>query len=450
MLAGYIVLRLDVTNHPNNKDYHDYKVDSILHKQQKNRYPPYQHHVEIQTGQHEGHELIKLHDNLYQQQQQNRNPEHQQEEPPPALSSNNNLRKSASAVMAATTTTTTSTTTTSFSPQVIHKETATANTNNDVSASSIQSIVLSTEGSGATSVGFVKDLQYERSHPAFRNSFNSTTLTTTTRTTQVSQLANVALQSCWEFHRNDNTLSVTATCRDTDTVLYAYNRMNFTRSICGMEIPPYQVTKLILDTEEEDTTHDCLLQSTRHVFSQDSFPITGQGMPPIKVISQRNHNNHVNVASPTTSSSVKTIPVPCDIPCEYDATLMFASGTTDPVRTEHYIEGQDWKIIYDTYDSPRPMEKGSWKKDVYYSTLSRQSSIPYSNFDFTKYNLRDIPDLDYEFMERGATYFANINCQNSGTRRHKWINAFMATSYPVKAYGSCQHNTDTSMDISTM
>ena len=285
---------------------------------------------------------------------------------------------------------------------------------NPKGAAQLQSIVVEKQGSGPTNVGFVKDLEYERSNPDFLNAKISAE-EDAAHVLEIAKLSGAALRSC---AGPDGSLS--DACKDNDTVLYAYNSANFSRAICGVDVGPRQVVKL-----DSVTEHNCLTEPTRHIMPQDVIPWNATAMPPIKVLA---HND------PSTS----TVPVKCDVPCEYETALLF---TTGQVRQERYIQGEDWTIMYDSYESPKPMEKGNWKRDIYYSTLSRQSSIPISEFDFSTYNFRDVPELEFKFLERGATYFAEENCQNSATRRHKWINALSA-KFPVKAYGHCQHNTD--------
>lgn len=288
--------------------------------------------------------------------------------------------------------------------------------------SAANAVVVDKQGSGPTHLGYVKDLEFERAHPAIWESAAAAVATKAAEHMQeMSKLAETPLQSCTT---EDGTLA--PLCKDSDTMLYAYNNADFSRTICDIEVEPHKLVKL-----DSLTDHECLLEPARHILPRDVIPLNGQGMPPVQVVA---HEDGAHTA--------KMQAVTCDVPCEYDVSLMF----DDPPR-ERYIHGESWKILYDHPGIVRNFDKTDWKRDIYYSTVSRQSSIPVSTYDFEKYNFRQAPVVDYNTAERAASYFADEKCEAPGTRRHKWLYALQAV-YPVHAYGKCQHNTDG--DISTM
>lgn len=302
-------------------------------------------------------------------------------------------------------------------PPPPHHDDAAAHDNKVVAEK--HAIVLDTQGGGPTDLGFVKDLAYERAHPAF---WQPDAAWLTERTAKASKTAGTSLQSCTSVSGELNSV-----CKDADTMLYAYNGANFSRTVCGLEVPPLEIVKL-----DSLTDHECLAEPAHHILPRDMMQPSAQGMPAIQIVA---HANGAQTAKMQT--------VPCDVPCSYDVSLLYE----DPPR-ERYVEGEEWKILYDSPESVRSMEKTDYKRDIYYSGVSRLSSIPVSTFDFEKYDFHNAPAVDWGTAQRGAGYFADDNCQAGGTRRHKWMMALKA-KYPVFAYGNCQHDTDAG-DLSTM
>ena len=291
---------------------------------------------------------------------------------------------------------------------------------NEASESSLNAVVLDKQGSGPTHLAFVKDFAHERAHPLAWE-VAAAAIRMEERVAQVSKLADTSLKSCTTADG-----SLAALCNDADTVLFAYNNVNFTRTLCGVELEPHSVVKL-----DSVTDHACLMEPTRHILPRDIIPTDAKGMSPVQVVA---HEDGAHTA--------KMQQVTCDVPCEYDVSLLF----DDPPH-ERFIHGEGWKILFDTPEKPRSMEKLAWKQNIFYSGPSRQSSIPVSTFDFEKYNYREAPAIDFHEAERGASYFASELCQSQGTRRHKWMYA-LQSKYPVNAYGKCNHNADG--DVSSM
>eukprot|EP00977_Amphora_coffeiformis_P028747 scaffold36845_cov168-Amphora_coffeaeformis.AAC.5 len=287
--------------------------------------------------------------------------------------------------------------------------------------SAANALVMEKQGSGATNLGYIKDFEYERAHPAFWE-VAAAAVKTTDHIAELSKLAETSLQSC----QTENG-SLAPLCKDADTLVYAYNNANFSRTICGMEVEPHKLVKL-----DSVTDHECLLEPARHILPRDIVPLNGQGMPPVQVVA------HEDGAHTAKMQRIEQ----CDVPCEYDVSLMFE----DPPR-ERYIHGENWKILFDHPGVVRSIEKTDWKRDIYYSTVSRESSIPVSTYDFDKYNIRQASAVDYNTAERAASYFADDQCNGGSTRRHKWLYALQVV-YPVHAYGKCQHNAEG--DTSTM
>ena len=288
------------------------------------------------------------------------------------------------------------------------------------SVAALHAVVLEKKGTGPTRLGFVKDFAHERAHPVVWEAA-AAAVGAEMRVSEVSKLADTSLKSCTSADG-----SLATICKDADTMLYAYNNANFTRTMCGMELEPHTVVKL-----DSLTDHACLMEPTRHILPRDIIPVDAKGMQPVQVVA---HEDGAHTA--------KMQQISCDIPCEYDVSLMF----DDPPR-ERFIHGEGWKILLDGPEKPKTMEKMAWKEGIFYSGPSRQSSIPVSTFDFEKYDFRDATAIDFDKAERGATYFANDNCQSASTRRHKWLYA-LQTRYPVLSYGKCDHNTDG--DVSTL
>jgi hypothetical protein len=274
-------------------------------------------------------------------------------------------------------------------------------------------------GSGATKLGYVKDLLYERAHPPVHAQSSPVA---SDDSAKVSELAGASLKACDQW--NGDHWDLSPLCRDSDTLLYAYNSASYARTLCGVEVAAGAVVKL-----DSLVDHTCVLskEPAEHLLPQNEMPLDGKGMPPIQVLSKQHAAATAHLQEVTN----------CEIPCEYEVDLLME----DPPR-ERFISGEEWALLYDPPSKIQALEKMDFRQETYYSTFSSTSSIPVSTFSFDKYNLRKAPALDWESTGNAASYLVDSMCNGGTSRRAKWMSAVTAAGLPVHAYGPCQHNTD--------
>ena len=328
--------------------------------------------------------------------------------------------------------------------------------------------VLTKHGTGPTQLGFVVDLAYERQHASsFRppESSQPVVVVANSNDSKAKVIAQqlhlgekdaAALQACEYWSDEAQTFLQRPVCRDDpDTatttttttttrllMMIAYNGQDFGRTICGQYVGPGQAVRL-------DDHNNCAAphQQPVHVFAsagnsnnnnnelQDA-PVDGHGMPAMVIQSQPGM-----IQNPSLTALQD---VPCDIPCQFESSLLSSSdGTT--TTNDRFVAGTDWKLVHSTSDPSTDghakVERTAFRRHEYYSTTSFQSSVPLSFYSFDRYNLRHAPAIDFDQAANRATYVLNDKCHAGTIRRAKWY-AAVAAAYPTAAYGVCHHNTD--------
>jgi hypothetical protein len=284
---------------------------------------------------------------------------------------------------------------------------------NPNSESSKTSIVIEKKGTGPTNVAYVKDFVDEREHPAVRmakeNSEDSSKI--------VSSLMNEAsVKPCLVYQGGKN--SFDSKCTYPDTTLIAYNSAWFDRTWCGQEIKPGTAVAM---------TEHCADEIV-HLSAIDPPPLSGQGMEPVII---RSHNEGtVDVSDQET--------VECNIQCMQEKGMQ---------GSQRFVDGEPWSITYTDDDafsnSHAILERLAYRRDHFYSTQSFMSAVPHTFFEWSKYNPRDRPAVDWATAKNKAVYLVNSRCTSPNSRRHRYFGA-VAEVLPVDSYGSCGHNTDLS------
>mmetsp|Transcript_17362 Transcript_17362/g.48934 ORF Transcript_17362/g.48934 Transcript_17362/m.48934 type:complete len:842 (-) Transcript_17362:163-2688(-) len=263
------------------------------------------------------------------------------------------------------------------------------------------------QGSGPTSVAYLKDFVHERQHPPFRtNVVDSKSMSDASDQMGVSSLIPCLTVS------DDRKLLHDPQCKeDGSDELVAYNSAPFVRTWCGHHIASKEAIKM----------SEACNEPAPQILDTDFPPVDGQGASPIII---KSHKEEIS------SSDVEQ--VECNIPCKRE---------TGMEGTKRYIDGKDWEITMTMADSARSneakIERTDFRRDLYYSTQSWKSSVPQTIFSFDKYSLRDTPILDWDATINKAIYLAQTDC--AGSRRNKYV-AAMRKALPVDAMGSCQHN----------
>ncbi|GAX26917.1 hypothetical protein FisN_9Lh215 [Fistulifera solaris] len=275
--------------------------------------------------------------------------------------------------------------------------------------------VLTKHGTGPTKVGFVADFEHDRQHAAFRQH----PLPKKGRHIhKVAELLNEDVNSIHDCeYIEDRRWRQHKTCRDPDTELVVYNPAAFPKIFCGHQVKPLQAVKL------PEHCHEPIHLSP----DEKDPPIHGPGMHPVIIQTTFGTKVHEDV------HKVKH----CDIPCQIEGGAFKAR--------ELFIAGSDWRISRiwdDPYINPNArVERTDYRRDIFYSTTSFDSSIPLTFYDFAKYNLRESPILEFDKLSNKATYLLDAKCNASPIRRQKWFAAVDAVM-ETEAYGSCYHNKD--------
>ncbi len=285
----------------------------------------------------------------------------------------------------------------------------------------IHQIVVDKNGSGPTSVAYVRDLAAERANPAFRHD----SIRATDSSSLVASLVGKSKVTGCFFHREkqedgQSVLNKQAACMDPTTPQIAYNTANFSRIWCGHEIAP---NSAVVISEHCD-------DPVVHLFPNETPPASGRGMPPMILKSQQ---NNINVE--TTFQSVT-----CDIPCLQEPGITVTDG-----EGRRFFQGEPWMILQTQADSafyPHAMiERTKYRQDIYYSTQSFKSSVPLSFFDPERYSLRNRPAVSFESTKPKAVYMINSSCASPSSKRQKYF-AAISKVFPVESLGGCHHNTD--------
>jgi len=308
--------------------------------------------------------------------------------------------------------------------------------------------VLTQHGSGPAKLGYVVDLHQERAAAAaaFRlvaggltaahYQQRAATVARQLHTSNNNKKENGAnLQAC-EYVVDERALRQRAHCRDADLVLTAYNPAPFARFVCGQEIPPE--TAMVLSSSDDcEQQHDGDAMVV-HLFAHP---------PAVAVHAHGNNNDDVapiviqkETKNGGLSSSLQT--VDCDIPCQFDKSLLTAARSDDVATA--VVVGTNWVITQTKadpmYQAAAKMERTNYRRDQYYSTTSFQSSVPLAFYDSEKYrNLRKTKALSWSKVGNKATYLLSADC--TAGRRNKWLAAVQAVM-KVDAFGKCGHNAD--------
>jgi len=278
--------------------------------------------------------------------------------------------------------------------------------------------VLTQHGSGPAKLGYVVDLRHERQEAAFRSSTNDANAPPDATATQLGK----QFQAC-EYWTSDRALRQRATCRDPDTVLTAFNAAPFARYVCGQEVAAGAAVVLHHDNDCEP--------AVPHVFpNQHAVPVDGKGMPAVVVQAEG------------AAAAADLQDVTCDIPCQYDKSLLDAAESNKVTKmTIAAVWGEEWSVSQTKADPMyQRIERTDYRLKKYYSTVSWLSSVPLAHYDSKKYHyLRNTPMLEWSKLGNKATYVMDDGC-NSG-RRNKWYSAVEAMM-TVDSFGSCNHNQD--------
>ena len=272
--------------------------------------------------------------------------------------------------------------------------------------------VLQKQGSGPTTLAYIKDFDDERSKPAFRTVEIANDPELPSKV--ASLVGETSLKPCEVYQGKKRVLN--PKCTDPDTPLIVYNAARFARTWCGTHIEPKMASKL------ED---HCPPEEPVHLFPTDFAPVSGQGMSPIIL------KSHDDTPFPGDLETLK-----CDIPCQQEKGM---------AGEKRYIDGEPWTLTYTMADSwtssTAKIERTDFRRDHYYATQSWKSSVPLTVFHFDKYNLRNRPPVAWDSVKSKAIYLVNSSCSSQGSRRNKYFHA-TAAKYPVDAYGTCHHNVE--------
>ena len=255
------------------------------------------------------------------------------------------------------------------------------------------------KGSRVTDTAYIGDLFFAREHPSFR-----------THEIVLPQLDErvQSLNSCGYI--SNHRLLTHAACHQGNVPFTAYNHQPFPRTWCGKVIAPNSVERF------DDPCHEPV-----RLFPTKDAPVSGEGMPPVVITSNKGNNNVEDVT--------------CDIPCQQQVGM---DGLT------RFIEGTEWKITTTPGDpfsvKEAKIEGNAFRNDKYYSTASFSSSVPLSPFSFENYNLT-VDAVDFDDTLPSASYLVDSACSSQGSKRHRWVGA-VEKHFPVAYYGSCNHNTD--------
>lgn len=273
-----------------------------------------------------------------------------------------------------------------------------------------------TSKGGITAGGYLNDYMYQRRHPSFRKEFEPQLERDKKQVAWLTQADD--LKSC--LYYSGESQGKIRPLFDSDCLdgeLVAYNSQPFERTWCGKRIGP---------KSEERFSKPC--KEPVHLFPVDNPPASADGMPPIVIRS---------------SSDSKGVleHVQCNIPCKQEKNMQ---------GSQRSIEGTTWTIT-STMDDPwsngnAKIERTAYRKDQYYSTTSFKSSVPQSFFDFDLYDLGSSSAIDYDSAENAASYIVNENCRAQSSKRQKWLDG-VKEHFTVASFGSCDHNTDTKLNI---
>jgi hypothetical protein len=273
-------------------------------------------------------------------------------------------------------------------------------------------IVIDKQGTGPTSVGYVKDFIHERNNPHFRTVEISVNDASPSVATLVQESS---VKPCETISQDGRSITNPA-CLDQDTPLIAHNPETFTRTWCGQEIGPKSAVTM---------TEHCTDPFVR-LFPAEVPPISGEHMPPIVIKSSSDKK--------VEKDMLET--VECNIPCQQEQHMTGDSRfIDDETWTIHHTMADGW------YEDSAKMERRDFMHDKYFSTQSWQSSIPLTYFSFDKHSLRNRPAIDFDSARPKGVYIVNDQCSAAATKRSKYYNA-MEGKVKIDSYGLCAHNTD--------
>jgi len=262
---------------------------------------------------------------------------------------------------------------------------------------------------GPTPIAYVIDLHQHQTDASFRHE-PVVDVDTSEAAAQALEEA-TTLRPCLRVH--DRSFTYDAQCLSEDVTMVIYNNGTQPKTFCGHFLEPGVAMHL-------EDHHHCMDEPV-HVFPHEfDIPVSGKSMPAIQVT---NHGG----------AQTDMEPVECDIPCEFEKSLM------------ENAQIKDWNVLItdvDPYLHRRAkIERTAYRDNKYYSTSSFLSSVPLSFYSFDKYNLRNAPALDFDSLKPRATLLLNEDCNSSPIRRHKW-HAAVAAQLETASYGECYHNKD--------
>eukprot|EP00980_Cylindrotheca_fusiformis_P012334 scaffold3020_cov118-Cylindrotheca_fusiformis.AAC.4 len=275
----------------------------------------------------------------------------------------------------------------------------------------ILSVVVEKKGTGPTNIAYAKDFADEREHPAIKTAIENTEDVTKT----VSDLMGGASVKPCRVPKDDG-FYFDSRCTYPDSTIVAYNAAWFHRTWCGQEIKP----RTAVTMTEHCADHIVYLSEI------DPPPLSGQDTEPVIIRSQ---NKGI-----VDARDLETIE--CNIKCMQEK---------DMQGSQRFVDGEPWSITYTDDDAfangHARIERLAYRRDHFYSTQSFTSAVPHTFFDWSKYNLREHPALDWATAKAKAVYLVDSKCSGHDSRRHRYFGA-IAEVLAVDSYGSCAHNTD--------
>lgn len=326
---------------------------------------------------------------------------------------------------------------------------------NDGSSSSHRDGVLTKRGTGPARTGYVVDLVGERDRADFRHAMRlPTPVAMSLQTEKVMKLVQengdgtnkvASLQPCeyskqakpkglpHQHHSHPATVLLQqARCRDPDAVLYAYNNAPFPRYYCGQSILPGRAVAL--------SQQHCGKEDVVHLFP----PKAGSTLPGVTILAWDSNNGNSDL------DRIATRKVTCDVPCQWEDSLKLPDP--DPSKasvrsrgaTNLMVRGTPWKIVHTMddpyYHSDAKMERTSYRRNIYYSTISMLSSVPLTFYDADIYDMDHYSSsVDWSTAANKVTYLLNDEC--GAGRRNKW-HAAVSAVMTTESYGSCHHNAE--------
>jgi len=281
-------------------------------------------------------------------------------------------------------------------------------------------LIVNTKGTGPNKVAYVQDLDYDRSHAAFRTVDIDGTTNSEAMAAQAQQQT---LEACLQLESGTNPRwTKQSECLEPDRQQIVFNTASFPRMWCGKEIGPGVLLTL------EEHCDDPIV----YLFGKDSPSVDGKGMQSMILLTS---------AKDTSTFDSSTLQqVECDIPCEAQP----APAITEALLQRSFAY-EPWKIKqtlgapginYNAY-----VERTDYRRDTFYSTPSFKSDVPLSLYNPELFSLRNRPAVSYDEALPKGVYMVNTHCTAS-PKRVKYVHSLLDKGFPVESMGQCDHNAE--------